>query len=294
LCAACDKGYYLFSGKCTVCSENVRSTVFAVAIVLVLIGFLAWQWRRLIRSDKAAAKRMSRQFNSISIFLTFMQTVVISLHFDMDWPESVQKFASAVNAFFMFDLFTFVSPECTVKLAYTVRWFAQLVSPLTLLLIGMGLTAHVRRMEGQGTAGYNKHEWEKVRAKKEAIEQLNTGFLLAWYLTMVNKSLQPFACSSGGEGRGSVLDADPNIMCWESGEHTMLAVLGGLAFVAFGLLLPYAMYAAIKRTASVKCEVCCRLGALRVSATFAEAGNCGQHVTPKEGMGDAVGNVFRR
>jgi hypothetical protein len=119
--------------------------------------------------------------------------------------------------------------------------------------MGMGLTALVRRMESQGLAGYQRDEYEKVHAKKEAIEQLNTGFLLAWYLTIINKSLQPFACSSLGEGSSkSVLDGDPNITCWDSDEHMAITILGGAACIAFGFLLPFAMRAAIKRTASVK------------------------------------------
>jgi hypothetical protein len=228
----------------------VLNTVFAVAIVLALVGFLVWQWRRLIRSDKAKAQKMTKQLHTISILLTLMQIVVISLHFDLGWPESVQKFASAVSSYVMLDLFTFMAPECAIKLPYTVRWVSQLMSPLLLLLVGMGLTAYARRMEGQGLAGYQRDEYEKVHAKKEAIEQLNTGFLLAWYLTIINKSLQPFACSSLGEGSSkSVLDADPNITCWDSNEHVTIAILGGAACIAFGFLLPFAMRAAIKRTA---------------------------------------------
>jgi hypothetical protein len=93
---------------------------------------------------------------------------------------------------------------------------------------------------------------ESIAKKKDALEQLSTTFLLAWYLTMLNKSLQPLACSRPqGLSGAAILDADPTIRCWEmGGSHMFIAIAGMLTFVAFGIVLPYTTRKAIIRAAS--------------------------------------------
>jgi hypothetical protein len=174
----------------------------------------------------------------------------------MDWIGSVV----------MLDLFTFMAPECAMKIGFTMRWGIQMVSPLILIGIAVQKTRHLAHqaayLQGRSASKFYsdaaknkmKAKSENMTKKKDALEQLSTTFLLAWYLTMLNKSLQPLACSRPeGASNGAFLDADPTIRCWEmGGSHMFIGIVGMLTFMAFGFLLPYTMREAIIRAASSK------------------------------------------
>jgi hypothetical protein len=216
------------------------------------------QWKSLLKGSKDVVHHLAQRANIINIVLTYMQTVTITLSYSMNWPESIKKFAMWEGSLVMLDLFTFIAPECSIKLGFIFRWVTGMVSPLLLLGAGVGYAKYEQFAEGQGTAAYNKTAFEKVRAKRNAIEQLSTNFLLAWYLTILQKSLQPLACSptTVGEEEGSrevlLLDADPTVRCWEGGQHQQIGILGITTFAAFGFLLPFVMKGAIYRAAKGK------------------------------------------
>jgi hypothetical protein len=67
--------------------------------------------------------------------------------------------------------------------------------------------------------------------KKNALGQLSTTFLLAWYLTILNKSLQPLACSRPeGLSGAAFLNADPTIRCWDnSTKHIVFTCIWSMA-----------------------------------------------------------------
>jgi hypothetical protein len=312
----------------------------------MLLALVYRKWRQLLKGDEAYVQRLARQANIFSIILAFLQTVTISTKYALNWPPRVQRVMDWIGAFVMLDLFTFMAPECIIKLSFEVRWGIQMVSPLLFLGIAVQQLRHLaqktallnaragemqetldkgasieieagpqllkevkhhskeelerinqathdleemqHRLEDEGSiramrgvragkraqsaaelARRNEELYEKQQqlkknrkclkalkkrevlkerklelelgikfstTKKNALGQLSTTFLLAWYLTILNKSLQPLACSRPeGLSGAAFLNADPTIRCWDnSAKHIVFTCIWCMAtFVAF-------------------------------------------------------------
>jgi hypothetical protein len=265
LCAACSDGFYRLNGGCTVCSNDVTSTAIAICVLVLLLALVYRQWQQLLKSDEAYVRQVARQANVLSIILAFLQTVAISTKYALDWPPDIQRVMDWIGSVVMLDLFTFVVPECTLKIGFIVRWVIQMVLPLILIGVAVQKTrrlAHeaVHLQERSDSEFYStdakskfKEKSENAAQKKDALEQLSTTVLLTWYLTMLNKSTQPMACSRVEGAVTAVLDADPTIRCWGmGGSHMFIAIIGILTFTAFGVVLPYILRESIIRAASIK------------------------------------------
>jgi hypothetical protein len=109
----------------------------------MLLALVYRKWRQLLKGDEAYVQRLARQANIFSIILAFLQTVTISTKYALNWPPRVQRVMDWIGAFVMLDLFTFMAPECIIKLSFEVRWGIQMVSPLLFLGIAVQQLRHL-------------------------------------------------------------------------------------------------------------------------------------------------------
>jgi hypothetical protein len=156
-----------------------------------------------------------------------------------------------VGSLITFDLFEFTAADCAVPSFY-VRWLLTVCVPLFFLspLLIM-VFFHSPLLYGKVESGKDLHR-AKTNKRGDELFQTIAIIIVFLYALMVGKSISPFECTIGPDGRW-YLREDPSIRCWESDQwHSMACIVGLVLLWTYGLYLPFKLRKAVYKLGELK------------------------------------------
>ena len=150
-----------------------------------------------------------------------------------------------------FDLFEFTAADCAVPSFY-VRWLLTVCVPLFFLspLLIM-VFFHSPLLYGKVESGADLRR-AKTNKRGDELFQTIAIIIVFLYALMVGKSISPFECTIGPDGRW-YLREDPSIRCWESDQwHSMACIVGLVLLWTYGLYLPFKLRKAVYKLGELK------------------------------------------
>ena len=156
-----------------------------------------------------------------------------------------------VGSLITFDLFEFTAADCAVPSFY-VRWLLTVCVPLFFLspLLIM-VFFHSPLLYGKVESGADLRR-AKTNKRGDELFQTIAIIIVFLYALMVGKSISPFECTIGPDGRW-YLREDPSIRCWESDQwHSMACIVGLVLLWTYGLYLPFKLRKAVYKLGELK------------------------------------------
>ncbi|CAG9321394.1 unnamed protein product [Blepharisma stoltei] len=242
-CQSCESGYsHQNNNKCKKCPDSSSSILITIIMILALltVAFIMYK-----ASIKSSLKPKSIASVYIKIFINYLQMIVITSTFNLNWPSEVlDLFYVQISLDYIYQqIFSF---ECLFKddsqdsVYFRSLIMVAFIPAVMIVLAGMVWIIVI------SVKSSVKHIWDKY---------ISSCIILIFlvYPSVIRKMFSVFRCTEVNAGE-YWLEENLDIKCWNY-EHKMYALVVALpALVVWGLLLPAACLTdLIKKKNSLDC-----------------------------------------
>jgi hypothetical protein len=243
-CSECKRGQFQLNGACGLLCDEIEPAG-AHGLVATVFGIMAVMFVWVVLNKSAGGL-----FECLDVGISFMQIMSTVFTFSELYRGHSSHYMTIVDISNIINLnVDYVAPSCLLKdgvWRYTYGFYTLLIVPfipfvisLLLYLLARLWAAHIkiRSIFGGLHLGFMCDQQDQARAYFLACLKESVPFLGVVYNNVCLMSFGVFSCQQLRDGT-AVMMAAPEIVCWDSIEHSVMLGVSILALIVFVFGLP--------------------------------------------------------
>ena len=237
LCLECVKGYVRVGDECKKCEggANLGMAFLAGAAMIVPVFVFVLIYLTCEGKTNNAAQAGNKVFGQIKIMIAFVQILssMKTTYNGIPWPLAFTLFLIPLGAINLDVVGLFGTSVCSMAVPFASKFLVHMSMP-PMLAVGIIAAYFVsKRVKPPKTEHFKAH-------RRAQVIKLLLGLILFMYPGLATRCFQMFKCSHFQGVEGSVLEADPSMICYQS-EHATYITLALIFIVVYVLGIPFFM-----------------------------------------------------
>mgnify|MGYP006076322223 CR=1 FL=1 len=237
LCLECVKGYVRVGDECKKCEggANLGMAFLAGAAMIVPVFVFVLIYLTCEGKTNKAAQAGNKVFGQIKIMIAFVQILssMKTTYNGIPWPLAFTLFLIPLGAINLDVVGLFGTSVCSMAVPFASKFLVHMSMP-PMLAVGIIAAYFVSKYLKPP-----KTEHFKAHRRAQTIKLL-LGLILFMYPGLATRCFQMFKCLKFEGVEGSVLEADPSMICYQS-EHATYITLALIFIGVYVVGIPLGM-----------------------------------------------------
>ena len=237
LCLECVEGYVRVGDDCKVCEGGAKLGMAFLAGAAIIVPVFLGVLISLTCEGKTnkAAQAGNKVFGQIKIMIAFVQILssMKTTYNGIPWPLAFATFLIPLGAINLDVVGLFGTSVCSMAVPFASKFLVHMSMP-PMLAVGIIAAYFVSKcLKPPKTEHFKAH-------RRAQVIKLLLGLILFMYPGLATRCFQMFKCSHFQGVEGSVLEADPSMICYQS-EHATYITLALIFIGVYVVGIPLGM-----------------------------------------------------